>query len=162
MNRTLIAIAATVLTAPALFASAAQACISCEYVPEVVRDHTTDRPAVKQRSYVVEKPRSTYKAKKQIVKRAPATKQVDKVDKVDTAAIKKPAKTEAAPAAEAATETAEVAPDNENSSISVASTDAAPAAKPAVSTAANETVGKSVDCKKFFPSVGMTLTVPCE
>ena len=36
---------AALLAAPALFASAAQACISCEYVPEVVRgSQTSDAP----------------------------------------------------------------------------------------------------------------------
>ena len=38
--------------------------------------------------------------------------------------------------------------------------DAAPAKK--IDTASQETTGKSLDCKKFFPSVGMTLSVPCE
>jgi hypothetical protein len=75
---------------------------------------------------------------------------------------------------------------NENSSIAVASADVAnneatdsiekiivktdktadAAAKPAkVAEAAVETgstTAKRLDCKKFFPSVGMTLTVPCE
>ncbi len=30
-----------------------------------------------------------------------------------------------------------------------------------IDTASQET-GKSLDCKKFFPSAGMTLSVPCE
>jgi hypothetical protein len=48
----------------------------------------------------------------------------------------------------------------ENSSISLADADGAAPKK--VDTASQETTGKSLDCKKFFPSVGMTLSVPCE
>jgi hypothetical protein len=48
----------------------------------------------------------------------------------------------------------------ENSSISLA--DAAGAVPKKIDTASQETTAKSLDCKKFFPSVGMTLSVPCE
>ena len=48
---------------------------------------------------------------------------------------------------------------SENSSISLASAATAEAPKK-VDTASQET--KSLDCKKFFPSVGMTLSAPCE
>jgi hypothetical protein len=48
----------------------------------------------------------------------------------------------------------------ENSSISLADADGAAPKK--IDTASQETTGKSLDCKKFFPSVGMTLSVPCE
>ena len=41
MTRKIFAIATALLAAPALFASAAEACISCEYVPEVVRGSQT-------------------------------------------------------------------------------------------------------------------------
>ena len=49
--------------------------------------------------------------------------------------------------------------ETENSSISLASASDDLAAKK-IDTASQET--KSLDCKKFFPSVGMTLSVPCE
>jgi hypothetical protein len=48
----------------------------------------------------------------------------------------------------------------ENSSISLADADGAAPKK--IDTASQETTAKSLDCKKFFPSVGMTLSVPCE
>ena len=51
---------------------------------------------------------------------------------------------------------------SENSSISVASTDEAAPAKTTVATTTKEASAKPVDCKKFFPSVGITLSVPCE
>ena len=34
--------------------------------------------------------------------------------------------------------------------------------KPAETTEARPQTATKLDCKKFFPSVGMTLTVPCE
>ena len=46
----------------------------------------------------------------------------------------------------------------ENSSISLVDADG----PKKIDTASQETTGKSLDCKKFFPSVGMTLSVPCE
>lgn len=53
----------------------------------------------------------------------------------------------------------------ENSSITVASTDEAKTVEP-VKTAETKksepAVAQKLDCKKFFPSVGLTLTVPCE
>ena len=54
--------------------------------------------------------------------------------------------------------------ESENSSISLASADVvAKTTEPnTVATASEDTSSKSSDCKKFFPSVGMTLTVPCE
>ena len=48
---------------------------------------------------------------------------------------------------------------SENSSISLASATTAEAPKK-IDTASQET--KGLDCKKFFPSVGMTLSAPCE
>ena len=53
---------------------------------------------------------------------------------------------------------------SENSSISVASAEVvAKTTEPkTVAIASEDTSSKSLDCKKFFPSVGMTLSVPCE
>ena len=48
---------------------------------------------------------------------------------------------------------------SENSSISLTSATTADASKK-IDTASQET--KNLDCKKFFPSVGMTLSAPCE
>ena len=53
----------------------------------------------------------------------------------------------------------DIAAQTENSSISLASANDAGSVKK-IDTASQET--KSLDCKKFFPSVGMTLSVPCE
>ncbi len=168
MTRNILAIATALLAAPALFASAAEACISCNYVPEVVKgSQTSDAPRSYAREHVYTVERERSRPAKRIVKSAPTAKK--SVETAATAPIKTEAKTENSSISSAAevatTETAKVATkaaQSENSSISVASTDAAGTEKAAVAETAKEAAAKPVDCKKFFPSVGMTLTVPCE
>ena len=58
-----------------------------------------------------------------------------------------------------ATGSTDLAAQSENSSISLASATTADVSKK-IDTASQET--KNLDCKKFFPSVGMTLSAPCE
>jgi hypothetical protein len=171
MTRTILAIA-TLLAAPTLFASAAEACIACEYVPEVVRgSQTSDPPAhyererVYTRVYTVEREPSARPAKR-IVRSEPIA---NEVETADTAPVRKEANNEnssiSSAAEVAATEPAKVEPKavrSENSSISVVSTKVAATEKAPVAEAAKEAAAKPVDCKKFFPSVGLTLTVPCE
>jgi hypothetical protein len=65
-----------------------------------------------------------------------------------------------APVTSGATATAEAQTEHSSISLASATDDAAPVKK--IDTASQETTGKSLDCKKFFPSVGMTLSVPCE
>jgi hypothetical protein len=48
--------------------------------------------------------------------------------------------------------------ESENSSIAVSSADVADAK----TTAAPVETATNIGCKEFFPSVGMTLTVPCK
>lgn len=147
MTKAVLAIAAALFAAITTFASAAQACISCEHVPVVVRGSQTSHAATrytKKRYYKAAKKRKARPAKKRIAKRKTTAKKVaKKVERVRTVPIKRDAK-------------------NENSTISTASlgkdetidTDESPAEEPEVN--------RNVGCKKFFPSVGMTLTVPCE
>jgi hypothetical protein len=194
VTRTILAIAAALLAAPTLFASAAEACIACEYVPEVVRgSQTSDAPAhhTRERANTVERGRSARPAK-HIVRSEPAAKTVETAE---TAPVKKVAKNEnssiSVAAAVAAIETAKVetrAVRSQNSSISVSSTEVAATEKAGVSKAlrsenssialastevaatekapvvetAKQDVTKPVDCKKFFPTIGSTVTVPCE
>jgi hypothetical protein len=173
VTRKFLAVAATLLAAPALFASAAEACISCEYTPEVVKgSQTSDAPAYRARSYertYVERDRAP--AKKRIVRSEPVVKQ--QVDTAEAEPVAKRAKSENSSVASVAvtpvTEQAKVETKvdaktarSENSSISVASTDEAAPAKTPVAATTKEASAKPVDCKKFFPSVGLTLSVPCE
>jgi hypothetical protein len=166
VTRSFLAIAAAAIAASTLLASGAQACISCEYVPEVVKGHqTSDAPAhyARERVYAVER---VARPAKRIVKSEPAAKTVDTAETAETAPVKTVAKNEnssiSAAAQVATTEPAKDEPKvarNESSSISLASTEVA---APAKVENTKEAAAKPVDCKKFFPSVGITLSVPCE
>jgi hypothetical protein len=194
VTRTILAVATALLAAPTLFASAAEACIACEYVPEVVRgSQTSDPPAhqARERANTVERGRSARPAR-HIVRSEPAAK---RVETSETAPVKKDAKNEnssiSVAAAAAAIETAKVgtrtvrsqnssisvtstevaatqnakvskALGSENSSIALASTEVAATEKAPVVETAKQTAAKPVDCKKFFPTIGATITVPCE
>ncbi|HEX9881069.1 MAG TPA: hypothetical protein VGA65_01030 [Hyphomicrobium sp.] len=90
-----------------------------------------------------------------------------KVTKKRATATKSVAKAKVEPEAEVQVE--KVKAETENSSISTAAiapanvTGSAAASADENSDALEEPKSaKTVDCKKFFPSVGMTLTVPCE
>jgi hypothetical protein len=158
VTRTILATAA-LIAAGTLFTSAANACISCEYVPEVVRSsstlpHTGHYYAAEP---YAKKARSAVEARKRIVKAEPVAKvniaKADKVERTETKAETKVAK------ADPAETTKDV--ESESSSISLASNDVA-AVKDTVAKVVKEVSAKPTDCKKFFASVGMTLTVPCE
>jgi hypothetical protein len=169
MTRNYIAIATALIAAPALFASAAEACISCEYVPEVVRSSSTLPHTGHYYSADAYSKKERSEPSRRVVKIAPIVKKIDTAERSEPKADKKIAK--AAPA-----ETAKVAKvestetkaepkvaQTENSSISLASTEAAaPEKAPVVEKNTKEAAAKPTDCKKFFPSVGMPVTVPCE
>jgi len=166
VTRTFLATATALIAAGTLLSPAAQACISCEYVPEVVRAHqtNTDGPSYhKSHSYSASAERAVRASKKRIAKSEPVAKSVKaaKVEKQDKPAkVAKVAKTETVKVAKA--EPVETTPaDSENSAITVAAA-AADAAEKDAPVAKAEAAAKPTDCKKFFASVGMTLTVPCE
>jgi hypothetical protein len=168
VNRTRLA-AAAFIAATALATSAAQACISCEYVPEVVRQHSTlnEAPSYhKSRSYSAGIQRSERAAKARVVRSQRADKPVKAaaVEKTD-----RPAKVAKAAKSVEKSTIANADPieapraESESSSISVAVADAATKdTAPVANARAKEAAAKPTDCKKFFASVGMTLTVPCE
>ncbi len=162
MNRTFLATATALIAAGTLLSSAAQACISCDYVPEVVRPHATSPLAYGRGDNAVSHGSSGgYSVKRRIAKSEPVAKSVKaaKVEKQDKPAkVAKVAKTEKVTVAKA--EPVETTPaESENSAITVAAADTAAKEAPV---AKAETAAKPTDCKKFFASVGMTLTVPCE
>jgi len=191
--RTVLTIAVTALAGVTL-ATSAEACISCEYVPEVVRQHSTLNAAPsyrRARSYAVRTER-IQRARKRIAKRDAnekpvKTAKVEKSEKADKSAkvvkqakaskAPKPiqqAKVHAAPVEKKPAVIGKIAklavPDgdensrieNESSSITVASVEVTPQHSSKAVTASHESAAKPSDCKKFFASVGMTLTVPCE
>jgi hypothetical protein len=151
MTRTILAIATAFLAVLTVFASAAEACISCEHVPVVARSSSTSYTATrytKKRFYA----RSIARAKARARARA-------------IAAARAKAKARAIAAAKAAAaedvELAETAA-IENSTISTASLDKSETIDTEETLTEEPKVNRNVGCKKFFPSVGMTLTVPCE
>ena len=167
MTRTILAIAA-LLAATTLATTGAQACISCEYVPPVVRSSSTlphtghyyaAEPYQKKRAIKAAIDRPVIRAAKinkqaNIAKAESAAKsesvKISKAEPIENKVEKKAEKT-----------IAKV--ETENSSVTLASNaDVATNAKAPVEEKTATTAAKPTDCKKFFASVGMTLTVPCE
>ncbi len=155
MTRTILAIITAFLAVTTVFASAAEACLSCEHVPVVVRGSLTSDTATrytKKRFYA----RSIAKAKARA--RASARARA-----IAAARAKTKAKALAVAKAAAAKEVELSEPiDTENSTISTASLDKSETSDTEETTIEEPKVNKNVGCKKFFPTVGMTLTVPCE
>ncbi len=159
MTRTILAIATAFLAVLTVFASAAEACISCEHVPVVVRSSSTSYTATrytKKRFYARRIARAKARARAIAAARGKAKARA-------IAAAKAKARTIAAAKAAAAeevelTETAAI----ENSTISTASLDKSETIDTEETLTEEPKISRNVGCKKFFPSVGMTLTVPCE
>lgn len=199
MTRSIFAIAPiAVALSSAAFTTAAEACISCEYVPEVVRQHATasDQPGYRSRGYAVRsepgaraRRTATQRREHGDAKpvRAARAEKPDRRDKIDkrgkagqrTLASKAPKLSEeinvhATPSRSglslASVATGSTVPvrsdgariETENSSIALSAVRAVQERVSAVATSAHDGAGKPSDCKKFFPSVAMTLTVPCE
>jgi hypothetical protein len=204
MAKTILAFAIAFLGAMTVFAAAAEACISCNYVPEVVNSPSKSYGAKrykKERVNRAAKKRKARPAKKRAVKRKTITK---KVETAKTAPIKRETKNESSSISAAPlemdeasiqeafnlakakhdlkvarakarikreekekVETAKTAPikmetKNESSSISTASLDKDETIEMEIKAKDEPKVARDVGCKKFFPSVGMTLTVSCE
>ena len=161
MNRSLLAIASALLVAPALFATGAQACISCEYTPEVVKgSQTSDAPrfSVRERVYSVERSAPVKKravAERPVVKKLDTAEEAPVAKKIDEAKNENSSISSAAKVASTEPKTEAKPARNESSSISTGE-------KVASAEPTKEISGKATDCKKFFPSVGLTLSVPCE
>lgn len=146
MAKTLLAFAAAFFAAMTVFASAAEAgCISCDHVPVVVRGSQTSDTAkdrTKKRTYTRTKKRTYTRTKKR--KTSPAKK----VDTAKTAPVDVEKEEENSTISAASAETNEAVVGN------TVQTKAKPKDEPKTT--------RKVACKKFFPSVGMTLTVACE
>ena len=143
MTRTILATATALLGAMTLLTPAAEACISCEYVPSVAHSPSPSYGGSHyrvKRVYVRAIERSAGSAKKRIVKSEPVAK------KVETAKVA-PSETQA---------------ETENSTISTATLELSENVDAGKAPVEETKVSKNVGCKKFFPTVGMTLTVPCE
>lgn len=152
MTRTIFAIAVAVFAISTYFAPAANACISCEYVPPVVNTPVYKHAPkyTKRKSYKAVKRR---RAKKKHIAKTPSVKKVQRSKTAVAKPTKKPN----------AVETASISKDEpqaENSSIATAANDKVEIKETATT---DEAQAVNTDgCKKFFASVGMTLTVPCQ
>ncbi len=152
MTRTILAIATALLSASTLFASAAQACISCSYTPEVVN---TPTPGMRAKSYEKKRIQAAIPAH---VARPAAKKHAPKIE---TAAVEPVAKkAETTEATSVKTQSS-----SEPGHISTASLlergTAAPTTE-ATPAAPEQKVDQDVGCKKFIPAASVTVTVPCE
>jgi len=83
--RTILAIATAGLAA-ALFGSAAQACISCEYTPEVLKGSQTSEPRAESRAPVRERAHAPERREREPVRAAKRVRPEPEEEKVDTAA----------------------------------------------------------------------------
>lgn len=157
MTRTIFAIAMAVFAVSTYFSPAANACISCEYTPPVVNTpvYSHGSKVTKRKSYSATKRKSYTATKKRRVKKHIAkTPSVDKAPS-KTAVIKPTKKPDTVETASISEDEPEV----ENSSITTAANDDVEIKEAATTDEAQAT---NVGCKKFFASVGMTLTVPCK
>jgi hypothetical protein len=163
MTRSIIAIATAVLAAATMLTSAAEAGFGMRIgFGGGPAPYLTDYNKESAHGYKPAKKRATRAARRQVkapvkvTKKATSTHSVAKIE-------------ETAPTADtenssiAATQTAET----ENSSISVAQVEAkqetlAEPVETAEATPSEPLAARQIDCKKFFATVGMTLTVPCE
>jgi hypothetical protein len=170
MFRTLLAITTATLGLTA-FATAAQACISCEYVPEVVREHSTFNAKRHRAPSYAAAAKLRVRPAAPVVKAAPrrietasinARKTETSAAKVNTQTVTPSSvallKSETGP--QTSTEPQATEPGAEAKPvIETASTTAAVAEEPkAEEPKASEPVG----CKRFIPAVGVTLSVACD
>jgi hypothetical protein len=173
MTRTIFFIATVVVAGTIGMAPPANACISCEHVPVVVRGSQTNY--VTPRYYADERPRARVRlgASKRIRARTIEAARAEAKRRA-IAAAKSKAKARALAAARAKAKARAIA------HVQPAPVDAPPLPVRAKTERADVTIGepkvvladakfepvevlsKPIDCKKFVPSAGLTITVPCE
>lgn len=146
MNKLLIAVAAAFFAVTALFGSGAEAGFNARL--NVPAGFSTLEKAGCGGGYFRSYRRHSYRSVRRRVKR--------KVHVASKPAASSVSVAKAEPEAKAKSEVVE----NENSSISTL--DGKVAKTEPAKTEEKVAVAKDVGCKQFFPSVGMTLTVPCQ
>jgi hypothetical protein len=178
LTRTALAIAAALFAASPFFGSAAEACISCEYVSPPAAAAQQKSPSVersaprRERRREASEPRE--KTKSRVTEtakpeKAPNHEQADKVEKAETATPSAEVEnssfalvTGAQPTVAAKTQT----PGDrggEHSTIATAAHQGSDGAVEAANAADNVApVSKAQRCSRYFPTVGQTLKVPCE
>ena len=181
MRQSFLLVASAVVVAVSLPASPAVACISCEYVPSVVNSGTkgsSSSTSYQARSH--SRPRAIDSARERRTKvTRQRSKQRDTVTKTAAPAVDPPAKPSSVASTTnehstisaatpitttpAVATTAALPPAGDTEHSSIAGSDGAHSQRAEASTMQVDSgVSASVGCKKFFPSVGLTLSVPCE
>lgn len=181
MTRTLLSMIVAVVAAVSSLPQAAQACISCEHVPEVVRGHRTSDPPQRHRATtqrynrVAVETRERARARSEAAARAEARREA-------AAAVAEKAKAKAriaaarARAADAAKRTARLEAERSKDADRADKTTGTPKSVVAQAKAetaeqkiasdstpvkTNERSAAAVDCKRFVPAAGVTVSVPC-
>jgi len=170
MSRTIFFVVAAAVAGTLSMAPAAQACISCEHVPVVVRDSLTYdanpryyarprfrapvgvgvRTKVQPRAFVVDqaaaKRRSISAARSQAKAVAvPAKAEVQTLAIAQPTAPAAPPLPVAKPVEKVETVAAVTTPVSQSETVSLREAEATP-----------------TDCKRFVPSAGLTISVPCQ
>jgi hypothetical protein len=151
VTRTILAAATGLFAAVVLFVPAAEACISCNYTPEVV--HSPAKPQAKRAP----------KARDATANKARPAKNKKRIVKTPTQA--QPAPTEEAAAPKAAEPTTEPAPETVqvDTPAQVAPSGSATAAlNQQAARAAEPEPEAEVGCKRYSAQAGTTVTVPCD
>lgn len=156
MTRTLFSLAALVLAVFISAPSPASACISCNYTPEVAKTPSASaKPKPKKQVQ-----RSAPAPRKKVVKRSrPVPKSTD------TAKATPPADTtptDANPAEEQTAKPAEEPAAEGSDAVSTATLDGTGSAQPPEEIPQGDSSGAAMDCKRFSPTAGTTVPVPCD
>lgn len=146
MTRTILAASAVVFALAALFSSSAEACISCNYTPEVVNTPVGPQKARK----AARREKVAPPARNSIAKRPPVREPVE-------AAKEREAPKDVATGKEATPPDAEADAGGKSSGSATAALTEHEAAK-----AEQPKAESAVGCKKYSAAVGATVTVPCE
>lgn len=167
MTRIVLAIATALFATATLFTGTAEACISCEYTPQVVN---TPNPNAKR------KPKSSQGVRAQQM--APAAAKAAKLRQQAKAKAEARARAEArakaaaarhkaavAKAEPAADEVAKAKPESEGTETGPRLTGSSALMQQSIPQEKDEPVAAADAehaCKKFVPAVGATVSVPCE
>lgn len=151
MTRTILALAAALVSATTLFATSAQACISCNYTPEVVNTPVRGKSYAQKRVYVAT-PAQPARRAKSVTKPVMVAKPVE---------VAKPKTIETA--ANTTTEEPTASEPKRLSAATLLETGGTHAVETEPQkVAAAEVQATEPVCSKFFPTIGKTMTVPCE
>lgn len=167
MARIFLAIATALFATTSLLGTPAEACISCEYTPEVVNTPNPNaRGKLPKRHQAKQKQKQRSPAKSHTARKTPAARAKAQQAKSAPAAARVPgvAKVEPATGSEPAPETAATAPAETGPRLTGSSAlmqrsipqKDEPDPEPVAAAEAEQA------CKKFVPAVGAMVSVPCE